>query len=174
MFGLSWIKMIGGGVAFAALAALVWLAQDRFHQKSMADAANECDAAAEKGELFLDDCLPNVRNDIQQAQRARQCDISLGREQDEQGRFGIRMSCSAPVKKLYAERDAARSAQAAAEQLLADERARTDAAVTRAEARATQAEKRSSNARTAIEAAPLEPDGLKRCDAECLRNVAGH
>lgn len=83
--------------------------------------------------------------------------------------FAVEAACSTEVKTLLAQRQAETGRADSLDAALKSSRADTAAAITRAEARARSQTQRTSNAQAAVSAAPRDPDGLVRCDAQCLR-----
>ncbi|MEZ5709704.1 MAG: hypothetical protein R3E02_09995 [Blastomonas sp.] len=172
MAALSWFRIGGSLAALVALAALAWLARDRFDQKAVADAARACEKAAGSESDALADCLPGLRAAIEAQRRAALCEASLGNPLPAQSRFAVRMACGEQVKRMAAERDALRieadQARAAMQKLIDGQAA----AIARAEARADQAQAKARKNEQTIQNAPRDPDGLVRCDAQCLRDLA--
>ena len=164
------LKAIFGLVGALALLALIYLAQDRFHQAGLAKDARNCASASATPGKPLDDCLPEVAVRVIAARRAEVCDSALSSREPEL--FAIRASCSAAVKTLVAQRDGAlgqaEAAQTTIDQLIAGQ----SQAVERAERRADAALTKAQNNERTIRNAPRRADGLIACDADCLRKLA--
>lgn len=156
----AWAALFGA-LAFA-LAQLIGLAGE-------GRAARACYASAGPGTDISTKCPKTIVTVIDAERRSRACDAALGRRD----LFAQRAACSAAVKRLAAELEAANAELAGAEALLARERRDTAAAVARAEARATTTTTRNRNAEAAILAAPRAADGLVDCDARCMRALDG-
>lgn len=164
---------LGGGLAMVvALAALAWLAQDRFAQKARADAAKRCEVAAGSMTVALDDCLPMVRSRVRADRQARTCEAALIPQLRPETRFSASMACGAGVKRLIAVGDAALAERDRATAMLAEARAGTVRAVERAETRAFRQQQRTDHASQTISAAPRDARGRIACDADCLRRLA--
>ena len=172
---LSYLKIGGGLIGLIGFGTLLYFAQDRFDQKEKGDAADDCAAVAFKLSGDLDACLPEVRSAVEARRQAEACDTALSTERKlpATAQYAIRQTCSAEVKHLLAERDAARSNAADAKRAMEVLQANMDAAVRRAEIRGANVQKRKSDATRAIQSAPVGDDGLVDCDADCLRNIGG-
>ena len=175
---INYLKIGAGLTSALAMAALIYLAVDRFDQKAKADAAKECNEAAILGDENtrfkpLQDCLPNIKLRIGEARAANSCDLVLRRSDANANRFTIRMTCTSGVKRLFAAHEAALDAQEDAERRAAAQAERTSAAVERAERRATQSNQRKDDAQKIITKAPRVVDDLIECDADCLRVIIG-
>lgn len=116
-------------------------------------------------------CAPAIASAWSTAARANACDTALTAKPE--GLFGIKASCSLPVKTVLAERDAARTNLTNVQAALDEERASQGAALRRAEAAGKAQAERTARAEAARAAAPRDPDGLSVCDAGCLRARAG-
>ena len=173
MGGLSALKIGGGLLGALALAMAAWLIKDRFHQKGLADAAAACARAAGDAEddASLKPCLLQVASEIREARAARLCERTLLPSLRPETRFAMQQSCGTGVKRLVAVADGAVAERDSLAGQLAEARADTAAAVTRAEARSTRQEQRTNNGRHVIQAAPRDAAGAVRCDAECLRRL---
>ena len=173
MDGLSFIKIGGGILGALALLAAAWLIKDRFHQKDLADAAAACAKAAgdTEDQASLQPCLLQVASEIREARAARLCERSLLPSLRPESRFAMQQSCGTGVKRLVAAGDAAAAERDSLAGQLAQTRADSAAAVVRAEARVTRFNQRTDHGRQAIQAAPRDPAGTVRCDAECLRRL---
>lgn len=167
MSTMFWLRLAGG----FALAFLIWAAFDRFEQKREVARYGRCTAAIAKPATpgLIESCDAAVAREIDAARKARACEAALkGNDL-----YAIRASCGAEAKRVHAERDAARSNETDLKSQLADADRRIEQAIGRAEARgAARATREQDNAR-AIESAPRGADGRVRCDAECLRRIAG-
>ena len=173
MGAVSTIRIFGGLLGALALAAAIWLINDRFHQKGLADAAVACAKAAADTEdqTSLQPCLLQVASEIREARQARLCERSLLPSLRPETRFAMQQSCGAGVKRLVSVSDAAAADRDSLAAQLAQTRADSAAAVVRAEARVTRFNQRTDHGRQAIQAAPRDPAGTVRCDAECLRRI---
>lgn len=100
-------------------------------------------------------------------ERAARCDTALNRGDE----YAVSTACSLAVKTVSAQRDA-RAAEVSDRDATIT-RLRTDqaAAAARAEARGREQTRRTTDARQAIQGAPVGGDGLRGCDAECLRRL---
>lgn len=176
MFGLSGLRL-GGAIGGAALVAfMTWATVDRF---SLADKLSDlradvagCERAAGDATLKLDDCTDGVALGLDYARAASVCDAAL--DQPATGAFAIRQSCSAPVKRLIAERDARAAELASTRAALDQAQADQTAAVARAEARGAAQATRKERSDAAIQAAPgagVSGSDRRSCDAECLRDL---
>lgn len=166
MNALALLKIIGPVLACAGLA---WLVADRQHLAKVTHRYEQCSAAAGTAAANVAGCDAVVRDRIETARRADACEaaIKVG------DAYSIQMACGAEVKRTHADLIAARGSLADANAQLALAGADRDAAVQRAEARAAIiSTRKTDNART-IDAAPRRADGLVRCDARCLRSLAG-
>lgn len=101
------------------------------------------------------------------ARRAASCDAALAKPD----LFGVEASCSAPVKRAVAERDAGAREIANLTDVLAQVRRDQAAAIARAEARGQSQTQRTDRAQTRLDAAPRTDTGLGRCDADCLQRL---
>lgn len=99
--------------------------------------------------------------------RAKGCDTALFAAD----LFAIEARCSIEVKRVAAERDARTrerdDARADLDKLKADQAA----AIARAEARGRTQTQRTQSAQDRLDAAPRNPAGLGRCDADCLSRL---
>lgn len=167
------LRLVAGLAGLAMLATAGWLIRDRFHQRSLAQAAERCAAAAADpaDAKSLDPCLPKVRAEILAARQGRICEASLLPSLRPETRFAMAQSCGGGVKRLVAQMDSAEAGLANAQRQLAEARADLSTAVARAERRAGRSNERESHGRTVIQAAPRDAGGIIRCDAECLRRL---
>lgn len=170
---MNYFKIGGGILGALALLAAAWLIKDRFHQKDLADAAAACAKAAgdAKDDADLEPCLLQVASDIREARQARLCERTLLPSLRPETRFAMQQSCGTGVKHLVAVSDAASADRDSLAGQLAQARVDSAAAVVRAEARVTRFNQRTDHGRQAIQAAPRDPAGTVRCDAECLRRL---
>ena len=173
MGAVSSIRIFGGVLGALALVAAAWLIKDRFHQKDLADAAAACAKAAgdTEDDASLRPCLLQVASEIREARQARLCERSLLPSLRPETRFAMQQSCGAGVKRLVAAGDAAAADRDSLAVQLINARADSAKAVERAEARVTRFNQRTDHGRQAIQAAPRDPAGTVRCDAECLRRI---
>lgn len=179
MFGLSGIRLGLTGAGALALVALLWAAWSGFGAKADLKALRgdvaACTRAAEKQTEPTTRCTEQVAAAIEAARRARQCDLALAAPDRTATLFAIRAACSTAVKAEVAGRTAAEDGQFAAEaqidRLIADQAKIAD----RAEARGRAATQRKDAADAAIKSAPpaVGAGTGKRCDAGCLRRLAG-
>lgn len=171
----SWLNLakMGGGLLIGLCAALVvWLAQDRFRQKDIADNAARCEVAASKDDGDdLDDCLPNIALRIVSARRAVRCENAIFPELRPETRSAAGQHCTAGTQRLIAQGDAQASQIESLNQSIQKMRQDSAAAVARAEARGRSEQVRRDNARQTIEAAPQDAYGRITCNAECLRKL---
>lgn len=166
---IGWPSFLKLALPIAGGAALAWLVVDHRRLAAVEDDVVACEAAAKRTDRPIEACGKATRAAIETARRATACDAAL--ELDDL--YVIRASCAAPVKRVQAERDAARSEAAGLlGQLHAADRER-DAAIVRAEARANTASQRKAANDHVLEGAPRGADGRVRCDAECLRRLSG-
>lgn len=173
MMGWLQIARIGGSVlGLVALAALLWLAQDRFHQKALADAARRCESAAISASEPLDDCEVNLRARVQADRRTIMCEGALLPELRPETRFTARQACGPGTLRLIAQGDADAGEIASLQTQLTQAREGTAAAVARAEARGRAEQTRRNHAQTVVAAQPRGADGSIACDADCLRQLA--
>lgn len=170
---MNYLRLIGGIAGLLALVSVAFLVKDRFHQKTLADAAAACAVAASDPLKPVSDCLPSVKQRIEEARQAFLCDGALLPALKDEHRFAAQQACGAGVKRLIADRDAAAGESANLRQQLDTALAGRDAAVARAETRAAHQDERTGNARKAIDTAPRDDAGRIHCDAECLRRIAG-
>lgn len=178
MLGLSGFRLFGAATGLALLAALAIGAWTGLKAKAdlkvlRADVA-ACTKAAEKLSEPADGCSEPVRAVIAADRAARQCDIALAASNRDATRFAIQSACSTPVKAEVAARTAAedgqRQAEAEIDRLIADQATIAD----RAEARGRAEAQRKDAADAAIQSAPPAVGTGKRCDARCLRRLAGY
>ncbi len=163
------LRIAGWALVVAALAFVAWAVIDRFDLADRITGYEACASAADKPDAPLTACDAKVAARVEAARRADACDAAIGAAD----LYVVRATCTANVKTLAADRDAARSDLAdTRHQLDAADRDR-DAAVTRAEARRTTHTTRTTKNDHVIAAAPLGVDGRSHCDAACLRALAG-
>lgn len=170
---IGWPRIALGLVSAIALAALLFLANDRFHQKHLADDARICAVAAADVDdmMSLATCLPRVRAEIVEARQARACQKALLPSLRDETRFVMQQTCGAGTKAQVARADAAIAERDSLAGQLAEARAGTAAAVTRAETRATRFEGKEARGRVIVNGAPQTGRGTLRCDTECLRQL---
>lgn len=113
-------------------------------------------------------CPPAVAAAHRDQVRTRACDAAL----KSGDLFAQRAACSAEVKTVTAERTAALGERDDARRETARLRADHGAALARAEARGRTQALRTHELETRLEGVPSpDPGGLRRCDADCLRNL---
>lgn len=114
-------------------------------------------------------CPPEIAIADLVKRQAAACDAALAGQHE----FGIKTSCSAPVKRLFAQgaADAASLADATAQLNRATQD--RDGAVARAEARCTLQTQRANRAQAVVETAPRDGAGLRVYDADGLRQRWG-
>lgn len=167
------LRLVGGLLGAIALASAAWLIRDRFHQKALADDAASCAvaAAAIGDDKPLDDCLPEVKREIQEARRGRACEAALLPSLRPETRFAMTQLCSAGTKRLAAQVDGLTAERDQLASELAGQEDKALRAIGRAEARSTRQQERDAHARQAIANAPRDAGGGIRCDADCLRQL---
>ncbi len=103
------------------------------------------------------------------------CDQALDAEANQAGAgaYQVGRACSAPVKRLDAQREAAASNLVIAKAEIVRLRGRQQIDTAEAVARAVANERKKANANAAIDAAPRGPDGRAICDFECVRRLGG-
>jgi len=172
---MNYLKLGGLVAAVAVLlvavtAAGLWLHHyDRLKADSRALAA--CEALAAKPGLGGVDCPPNLRTAVLSAAEAAACDQGLGA--GDRGAFAVQQACSGSVKRLVADRDAARGDVAGAQTEIDQLKSNQSAAVARAEARGAAQLQRNAHASDLLSQAPRDAGGHVVCDADCLRGLAG-
>ena len=173
MPGFSTFRLLGTIGAALALLSMAWLAKDRFHQKALADDAAACAVAAMAigDDKPLDKCLLAIKSEVQEARRARACEAALLPQLRPETRFAMSQICSAGVKRLVADGDAAAAERDSLAAALKIAENKSLAAIGRAEVRAGHQQERDDHARQAIAAAPRDAGGGIHCDAECLRRL---
>lgn len=172
---MSWLaiaRLAGFAAVGAALAALVWLAADRFDQKAIADAAEACEKAAPTPADDLGKCGPNVAARVAADRTTVVCEGALFPELRDETRFTASQACGPGAKRLIAQGDAEAAEIASLKTALDKVTADTAAAVSRAEERGRAEQTRKNNARQIIDDAPRSADGRIACDADCLRHLA--
>ncbi|MGQ2942710.1 MAG: hypothetical protein ACT6Q7_01780 [Blastomonas fulva] len=165
-------KLGAGLLAMLAFGALVWLAQDRFAQKAVADAARACNGAAGSAERSIDSCLPKLRLAIEGQRRADACDHALAAPDLVKSRAAIRLVCSTEVKREFLAREIAQDDLAQANITIAALIDARDTAVLRAEQRSATANTKAQRNAQIIAGASRDAGSLIRCDASCLRDLA--
>lgn len=179
MLGLSGFRLFSAASGLVLLAALIvsaWTGvQAKADLKDLRADVAACSRAAEKTAESSDRCAEPIKAAIMAARAARQCDIALAAGNRDATRFAIQSACSTAVKAEVAARTAAddgqRAAEAEIDRLIADQAKIAD----RAEARGRAETQRKDAADAAIQSAPpVTGAGTgKRCDAQCLRRLAG-
>ena len=164
----SLLKLLG---PLALLAALAWGISDWQAKRREVAAEQRCERGAMRPGGDVSSCSPAVRAAVQAARGAQQCDVALGLPRD-QGLFGVRAACSAPVKALEADDEAARASAADQAANAAQATSDRDAAIARAEARVGAFQDRVKADDKILRAAPHGADGSILCDAGCLRALS--
>lgn len=120
-------------------------------------------------------CGPELVAAVERGLAASACDQALDAEASKTGAgaYQIGRACSAPVKRLDAQREAAAGNLVSAETEIVRLRGRQQIDTAEAVARAVANERKKSNANAAIDAAPRGPDGRAICDLECMRVLGG-
>lgn len=173
------VRIGGIALAVAGLIAAFYAVASHFDEhrrlKTVELAAMACEKAVKSGTAAqLADhggalCPQAIADAATIAERSRDCDAGLAARD----LYVIRAACSAPVKT--------RDAQATAHQFNADQlaeqlrqaRAAIAGAVARADARSQTLTRKDRDAQAALDRAPRGADGRIRCDADCLRRLAG-
>jgi hypothetical protein len=166
---MSWLTVLRYGVPAAIAAFLIWATIDRFNQAAKVDRHERCEKAAGTADKPTGDCTAAIAARIAAARRALECEAAIGRRD----LYAIRATCGAQAKRAVAQLDAAESSLASVQQDLKTERATRADAIARAEMRATTLANRTADNDRTIKAAPRTDDGRVRCDAECVRRLAG-
>lgn len=142
--------------------------------RSEAKAARDCLVAVSPGAKAAADpakaCPAAIAADHLVAVQARACDAALDARPEHL--FGVGTRCSAPVKRVWTERNVARDEAARLTATLNQERLGRDAAIDRAAASATLQAERKARAAAAVQAAPRDAAGLVVCGVQCLRDRA--
>lgn len=172
MGSLQIARLAGGALIGVLMGAILWLAFDRFRQKSLADEAGRCEVAALSSDEPLADCGPNVLARVAADRRTIVCEAALLPELSADTRFTARQACGPGVLRLIAIVDSQAAQTASLESLIAKLRADSADALARAEARGRTEQTRRNNAQQLIQAAPRSADGRITCDADCLRGLA--
>ncbi|WP_343528737.1 hypothetical protein [Sphingomonas sp.] len=152
----------------ALIAALAWLTVEHLRLREEVRLSEQCTRAAPSASASIDACPIAVKDRIETARRADQCEAALAKS----NLSAIRATCGASVKLVAAERDAARADLSDARDQLAAAGRDRDAAVTRAEARQSLHASRTAHNEMVIARAPIGADGRARCDDDCLRALA--
>lgn len=172
MGALQIARLVGLGAAGIAIAVLVWLAQDRFNQKHLADAAAHCESAVISADEKLDDCGVNVRARVSADRQTIVCEGALLPELRSETRFTARQVCGPGALRLIAQMDAQAGEIAGLQAQIAQAKSDSAAAIARAEARGRTEQTRRDNAQKVVAAQPRGADGSITCDAGCLRQLA--
>jgi hypothetical protein len=173
MFGLSAFRLVGIIAGSLAIFGIAWAVQDRFRLAEIVHQAERCEKASTSETASVVDCTPPMRVQVEQARQARQCDRALAQKDRAKALFEIRAVCTANVLVEVAARSAAEGNLADARATIATVTAGQTAAVERAEARALSLSQQRTKADAAVASAPRLANGLARCDADCLRRLAG-
>lgn len=115
-------------------------------------------------------CAAPIRAAIQSAAMAETCDAAL--VGGDKTRFAMQQACSGPVKLMVAQRDARADEVVDRDKLITQLKGERRADVARAESRGRDTGKRETRDAKIIAAAPRDPSGRVRCDADCLRALA--
>ncbi|MBI1408139.1 MAG: hypothetical protein GC145_18660 [Caulobacter sp.] len=161
---ISLIVMLAGGLAWQTGQAGKFRALDKAHRACVAAIGPKARPDARPETL----CDPAVAGHWAVSARAVACDQALSARPE--NTYGVRASCSTPVKTLQASRDAARHDLQGALDDLKAERAGRAAAIARAAATATATAQRKARRESLDQTAPRDPDGRQHCDAQCLRD----
>ena len=169
---LMLVRKLGPWVALALFAAgLGALMLDRNHLASLNDRRLACVAAVDgrRGAKALADvCDAPIATAVLAARRAADCDAGLMLPAG-----GAPATCSAPVQRVVADRDARAAEVADRDAQLAQARAVQAAAVTRAAARGAAQAKEAAHAHDVVSQAPRDAAGDLVFDADRLRDLAG-
>ncbi len=164
----AWIGV--GAVIAMGSAVLVTKSIEETRLRAVIAGHDACAAAVTNGELDVSAsrCPPAVAAVHRAQVKAAACDAALAAGDV----FAVRAACSAPVKTVLAERDAARTERDDARADAARLRRDQAAAIARAEARGFAHAQRTHDLETRLEG-DADPDdrGLARCDAECLQRL---
>ena len=169
---MTYWKILGAALAGLALLAAIhavagWREDAAVLKACVAAVGPDAPVGVDPGKA----CPAPIAADHLAANRARSCDAAF--EARPENAYGVAASCSAPVKRVQAERDVARREAKAAIDNLNQERLGQDAAIARASASATALAERKARAAAALNAAPRDGDGLVVCDAQCVRERWG-
>lgn len=163
---VSTAKAVALGLLLAAIVGGAW------DWRSAREARSElraCVRAAKADGASLEGCAAEIVAEIGSARAGRACDAALLAGD----RYREAATCPAGAKRAASEARVAAANLADAQRQIADLRAATSAAIARAEARAVVTSERTAHADAAIKAAPRDSSGIIRCDAVCLRELAG-
>lgn len=129
-------------------------------------------AVKEPGDLLsaAEVCSPEIALADQVARQAGACNAALAAS----NLYGIKASCSEPVKALDARAAADAASLASATAALATATQDRDTAVARAEARAATQTERAQRAQAVVQTAPRDGAGLRVYGADSLRQRWGH
>ncbi|MBA4010780.1 MAG: hypothetical protein C0481_02835 [Phenylobacterium sp.] len=131
--------------------------------------------AAGRAPVLPQRCGPQLVAAVERGLAAAACDQALDAEARTAGAGGYQIgrACSAAVKRLDAQRQAASGSLVDAEKEVGRLRGRQEIDTAEAVARAVAIERKKANANAAIDAAPRSADGRAVCDLECVRALAG-
>lgn len=115
-------------------------------------------------------CSPEIALVDRVAREAQACNAALSAS----NAYGIKASCSEPVKALDGRAAAASASLASATAALATATEDRDAAVARAEARSLTQTERAQRAQAVVQTAPRDGAGLRVYGADSLRQRWGH
>lgn len=169
------VQLILGGIGLLAIVLAIAAGVHAFNRmRSDAAAYADCQAVAGVSHAAPADparCGAQLVGLVTQARAAAVCDQALG--QADAGRFAVENACSAPVKRLVAQRDAATADVGDRDTTIDTLKAERSADVARAETRGLAQAQRNANATKVLNAAPRDDRGRVRCDADCLSELAG-
>jgi len=168
------VRLLGGLAVAAFVLAVVWLVHDRNrlaaldagHRDCVAAVAGDKAAKSSAGQA----CAPAIVAIFETATAARVCDAALP-PSGVATTFAVKAVCSAPVKRLAADRDARAGEVENRDGQIARLKADQAGATARAAARARTQAQKEARSDVAIHAAPVGDDGLLVCAGECLRQL---
>ncbi len=166
---MTWLRLAGIVGPFILLIVTGLSVADRIHLKKMVTRYQQCSAAAKSDTASVAGCDADIAARVTAARQAAECEAALKLGD----LYAIRATCGAQGKRVQAELTAAQVELGDARQQLRVALADRDQAVSRAEARATTHASRTAQNDRTIDAAPRGANGLLRCDADCLRSLAG-
>lgn len=175
MFGLTGVKIAAsvGGMAAVLVAGvyLAWLVKDHRELATANKAHLACATAVERGTAAAvkASCDLYIAAAVEVRDWSAACDSALTATPE--NLFAARSSCTSAVQRVIAERDATKAELVGANTELNTLRADQADAVRRAEARGQAQAQSESHAKARIAALPPGGDGLRTCDAECLRHL---
>lgn len=175
---LALVKLGGGVLVAVAVAAfLIWLKHtvDQNHTLTAEHQAHlACvDAVGAKAGAktpIAAGCEQAIIDAATARDRSASCDAALTAKPE--NLFGAQAACTAPVKTLMAQRDAAAAERDNATEQLAQATADENDALQRAVSRAQTEAQRNADARSYVASQPHGGDGLVDCAADCLQHLA--